>query len=144
MRIELPHKYEFMCIYGSLKGNDINKLWFIYYLLGNENRNMINNYRFLQTHSDSDTTMTSQMLKLDINSTTNCKFCKKAFKSIVAAKNHERYIHKFTLLHCKVCEKECTSKLILRNHIKMHRQKKCSQFEIILNGNNYFEHEAKA
>ena len=97
----------------------------------------------LPRHSDSIKIMTSQMLKLAINSTTNCKFCGKAFKSIAAAKNHEREIHKFTLLHCTVCSKECMSKLILRNHMKMHEKRKCSQCNIELNGNNYLKHEAK-
>ena len=75
----------------------------------------------LQTHSDSSSTMISQMLKSNINSTINCKFCGKAFKSIVAAKNHQGEKHKFTLLHCTVCGKECKSKLILRNHM-MHQK----------------------
>ena len=87
--------------------------------------------------------MTSQMLKFYNNSTTNCKFFDKGFKNIISAKSHEREIHKFTLLHCNVCEKECTTKLILRNHMKMHQKKKCSQCEMILNGNNYLSHEAR-
>ena len=61
------------------------------------------NYMLLPTHSYSIKTMTSQMPKLDINLTTNCKFCGKAFKSIAEAKNNERELHKFILLHRTVC-----------------------------------------